>query len=147
MVAQEQAARFAGSPTDAARAHFCSTCWGQQIRDSSQAATRQGTNNGRSSHLMQQRKLRHPLRPRRPLMPAHQLIAAQLRKPAGQKTAGYCANVEGAWNHLSSSWAIFIVAGRWPPPQMAPAVLQFAAAHRLVGEICLQTRLRVLWAT
>ena len=43
--------------------------------------------------------------------------------------------------------AVVVVTGRCPAPQMAPSFLQPAAAHRLVGEICLQTRFRVLWAT
>ena len=43
--------------------------------------------------------------------------------------------------------AVVVVTGRCPAPQMAPSFLQPAAAHRLVGEICLQTRFRVMWAT
>ena len=48
------------SPADAARAHFCYTCWRHQIRGSRQLATGWGSSSGLSSHLMYQTALRHP---------------------------------------------------------------------------------------
>ena len=102
-------------------------------RFDSQAATCQGTNKGLSSRLTQQRKLRHQLRSLPPPVPAHKVRTAQRAESSGAESSSSSSKDRGRWA-LSALWAVVVVSGRISAPQMTPAVLSPAAAHRSVAE-------------